>query len=56
MHIDFHMDDFDAAFDRAMAAGAVCEQKFDAAEHPAAAFCSDPFGDGFCLIGAKRGP
>jgi predicted enzyme related to lactoylglutathione lyase len=49
VHLDFHVDDFIAAIDRAVAAGAVVEQRFDSS-HGAAAFCSDPFGNGFCLI------
>jgi predicted enzyme related to lactoylglutathione lyase len=42
--------DLDAALARAVAAGAVKEQVFRNAEHGSAAFCSDPFGHGFCLI------
>ena len=51
VHIDFHVDDFEGALARALGAGAVCEQRFEAGDHPPAAFCSDPFGNGFCLIG-----
>lgn len=53
VHIDFHVDDFEAALARATAAGAVCEQRFDGGAHPPVAFMSDPFGNGFCLIGRR---
>lgn len=53
VHIDFYVDDFDAVLDAALAAGAKCEHKFDGGEHPPVAFCSDPFGNGFCVIGKK---
>ena len=53
VHIDFYVDDFEAAVQRAQAAGATCEQRFDAGDHPPAAFMSDPFGNGFCLIGRR---
>jgi hypothetical protein len=33
-----------------VAAGAKQEQLFENPEHGSAAFCSDPFGHGFCLI------
>jgi catechol 2,3-dioxygenase-like lactoylglutathione lyase family enzyme len=51
VHIDFHVDDFDAFLERALSAGAKCEQKFERGGRPATAFCSDPFGNGFCVIG-----
>jgi catechol 2,3-dioxygenase-like lactoylglutathione lyase family enzyme len=51
VHIDFHVDDFDAFLERALSAGATCEQKFAGGDWPATAFCSDPFGNGFCVIG-----
>jgi len=53
VHIDFHVDDLDAVLARAVAAGATCEHQFAGGAHPPAAFCSDPFGNGFCLIGAR---
>ncbi|WP_406858522.1 hypothetical protein [Alsobacter sp. KACC 23698] len=36
-------------------AGAKCEQRFEAGGRPAIAFCSDPFGNGFCLVGPRPG-
>jgi len=53
VHIDFHVDDFDSVLVRVLNAGAKCEQKFAGGEHPPIAFCSDPFGNGFCVIGKK---
>lgn len=50
VHIDFDVDDFRCALARALAAGARQEQLFESPGRPAAAFCSDPFGHGFCLI------
>jgi catechol 2,3-dioxygenase-like lactoylglutathione lyase family enzyme len=52
VHIDFHVDDFDAVLARALEAGAKCEQKFNVQGRPPIAFCSDPFGNGFCIVGA----
>jgi predicted enzyme related to lactoylglutathione lyase len=49
--IDFHVDDFAAVLARALEAGARCEQKFEIAGRPPIAFCSDPFGNGFCIVG-----
>lgn len=50
VHLDFHVEDFDDALAKVMAAGAKCEHKFAGGDHPPAAFLSDPFGNGFCLI------
>ena len=52
VHIDFHVDDFAAFMAKAVNAGATCEQTFDGGgARPPIAFCSDPFGNGFCVIG-----
>jgi catechol 2,3-dioxygenase-like lactoylglutathione lyase family enzyme len=53
VHIDFHVDDFESVLVKVLNAGAKCEQKFEGGEHPPIAFCSDPFGNGFCIIGKK---
>lgn len=55
VHIDFNVDDLEAVLSKALAAGAICEQKFEGGGHPPIAFCSDPFGNGFCIIGKKAG-
>ena len=54
VHIDFHVDDFEAVLASAVNAGATCAQKFEGGARPPIAFCSDPFGNGFCIMGARR--
>jgi predicted enzyme related to lactoylglutathione lyase len=54
VHMDIHVDDLEAALARAVAAGARQEQMFRNTEHGSAAFCSDPFGHGFCLLEKRR--
>lgn len=51
VHIDFHVDDFEGFLAKAVNAGAKCEQKFEIEGRPPIAFCSDPFGNGFCIVG-----
>lgn len=55
VHIDFHVGDFEIFLERALKAGAKCEQKREGGERPPIAFCSDPFGHGFCIVGTKAG-
>ena len=55
VHIDFHVDDFEIFLAKAVNAGATCEQKFEGGARPPIAFCSDPFGNGFCIVGTKAG-
>lgn len=50
VHIDFLVDDFKAALATAIAAGARQEQLHARPGYPSVAFCSDPFGHGFCII------
>src|SRR3974390_1088438 len=50
VHLDIHVEDLNVALDRATKAGAIREQFFENPEHGSAAFCSDPFGNGFCLL------
>jgi catechol 2,3-dioxygenase-like lactoylglutathione lyase family enzyme len=54
VHIDFHVDDFEEFLTKALNAGARCEQKFEGGGRPPIAFCSDPFGNGFCILGPPR--
>lgn len=54
VHLDIHVDDLQTALTRVINAGATCEQRFDDPEQAAVAFCSDPFGHGFCLVERKR--
>jgi catechol 2,3-dioxygenase-like lactoylglutathione lyase family enzyme len=54
VHIDFHVDDFEDFLAKALNAGAKCEQKFEGGgARPPIAFCCDPFGNGFCIVGTK---
>jgi catechol 2,3-dioxygenase-like lactoylglutathione lyase family enzyme len=54
VHIDFQVDDFEGFVAKAVKAGATCEQKFEGGAHPPIAFCCDPFGNGFCVVGTTR--
>ena len=53
VHIDLHVNDFETVLAKALNAGAKCEQKFEGSGRPPIAFCSDPFGNGFCIIGME---
>jgi predicted enzyme related to lactoylglutathione lyase len=53
VHLDFHVEDLKAALDQAVRAGAVKEQDIEDPVHGSAAFCADPFGNGFCLLENK---
>ncbi|MBV2359077.1 VOC family protein [Thalassococcus sp. CAU 1522] len=53
VHLDFHVEDFEAVLKAALAAGAVVDKRFDGGPHPAVAFCADPFGNGFCIVGPE---
>jgi predicted enzyme related to lactoylglutathione lyase len=54
VHIDFHVDDFKASLAKALTAGAKQERLFELSGRPSVAFCSDPFGHGFCLIERRK--
>jgi catechol 2,3-dioxygenase-like lactoylglutathione lyase family enzyme len=55
IHIDFHVSDFEAFLAKAVNAGATCEDRFAVPGRPPIAFCSDPFGNGFCVVGTAPG-
>ena len=46
--------DFEATLARALEAGAKAEQVHRVAGYPPVAFCSDPFGHGFCIVGLSK--
>lgn len=48
IHLDILVDDLPAALAQALAAGA--KQEGDIGEGGTIAYCSDPYGNGFCLI------
>jgi len=51
VHLDLHVADFDAALERVRARGGRIENEYRTEGPMPAAFCSDPFGNGFCIIG-----
>jgi predicted enzyme related to lactoylglutathione lyase len=54
VHIDFRVEDFEATLDKALGAGAKAEQVHRVPGYPPVAFCSDPFGHGFCIVGLSK--
>lgn len=50
VHIDFVVEDVQAATQRALAAGAVLEDAIQSRSWMHIAYLADPFGNGFCLI------
>lgn len=55
VHADFHVSDFESTVAAAKKEGAVIEQTFSSVPgRPSVAFCSDPFGNGFCIIEEKK--
>lgn len=54
VHMDFRVDDFEATLEKATNAGAVAEQVHRTPGYPPVAFCSDPFGHGFCIVGTTK--
>ena len=53
VHLDLHVADFDGALERVRARGGRIENEFRTEGPMPAAFCSDPFGNGFCVIGER---
>jgi predicted enzyme related to lactoylglutathione lyase len=51
VHMDLHVFDFDEVLAKVRAEGGAIEQEFRSEGPKPAAFCSDPFGNGFCVIG-----
>jgi catechol 2,3-dioxygenase-like lactoylglutathione lyase family enzyme len=52
VHIDFQVEDFEGFLAKAVGAGAVCEMRYEGGGgRPSIAFCADPFGNGFCVLG-----
>lgn len=50
VHLDFVVEDIEAAVDKAVAAGATLEQPTATHSWGRLALLADPFGHGFCLI------
>lgn len=53
VHLDFHVDDFAETCARLTAHGGTVEQTHDIPGRPPVAFCADPFGHGFCVLGPR---
>jgi len=53
VHLDLHVTDFDGAIERIRDSGGQIENEFRTQGPRPAAFCSDPFGNGFCVIGER---
>jgi predicted enzyme related to lactoylglutathione lyase len=54
VHVDYRVEDFEATLERALEKGAKAEQVHRTAGFPPVAFCSDPFGHGFCIVGVNK--
>jgi predicted enzyme related to lactoylglutathione lyase len=50
VHLDFVVDDIDAAVERAVALGAVLERPVTTSAWGRLAVMADPFGHGFCFV------
>lgn len=53
VHLDLHVPDFDAVLAKIRTAGGTIEAEYRDQGPMPAAFCSDPFGNGFCVIGER---
>lgn len=53
VHLDLHVEDFDGVVAKIREAGGLIETEYRNEGPRPAAFCSDPFGNGFCVIGEK---
>ncbi len=51
VHLDFHVADFDAVLTSIRAEGGLVERELRTEGPRPVAFCSDPFGNGFCVLG-----
>ena len=53
VHVDVHVEDLDAALEKIRAEGGLVETEFRTEGPMPVAFCSDPFGNGLCVIGER---
>jgi predicted enzyme related to lactoylglutathione lyase len=51
VHLDLHVSDFDGVLERVRSGGGQVESELRAQGPKPVAFCSDPFGNGFCVLG-----
>ena len=52
VHLDFHVHDFDQVLQKIVAAHGNIEAEYRTQGPRPVAFCSDPFGNGFCVLKA----
>ncbi|MDX2018763.1 MAG: VOC family protein [Deltaproteobacteria bacterium] len=55
VHLDLHVHDFDDVLNRVRSLGGSIENEFRTQGPRPVAFCSDPFGNGFCVLGERVG-
>ena len=55
VHLDLHVHDLDAVLAKVRAEGGSIEDELRTQGPKPVAFCSDPFGNGFCVIGERAG-
>ena len=53
VHLDLHVHDFDDVLAKVRAEGGSIENEFRTQGPMPVAFCGDPFGNGFCVIGER---
>lgn len=53
VHLDLHVADLDEVLVKVRAEGGLVESEFREQGPKPVAFCSDPFGNGFCVIGER---
>jgi predicted enzyme related to lactoylglutathione lyase len=53
VHLDFHVTDLPATLTAVAANGGTVEEQHAAPGRPGVAFCADPFGHGFCILGPR---
>ncbi|MBX3273072.1 MAG: VOC family protein [Sandaracinaceae bacterium] len=51
VHLDFHVADFEEVLEDVRAEGGAVETELRTSGPKPVAFCADPFGNGFCVIG-----
>lgn len=55
VHLDFHVDDVEATVAAVERLGGTVEQGHAVPGRSRVAFCADPFGHGFCILGPREG-
>lgn len=53
VHMDIHVHELDGVLEKVRSEGGAVEMEFRDQGPKPVAFCSDPFGNGFCVIGER---